>query len=173
MTGKWTTSHGRRVALGGWMRRLMGRFGGVGWGVKVRGKGRRCQEKLQVWTVFPRQDVSDTKKSELDSGAFRSPPPHSLSAAPSVTGGVMWRCLDFRRDVEQQPVEVQPRWRRRQRRFRFTLSPWLVKAGWASAAGVETPACRLARCRPAGRQVRRRGGGGGSPPAGSHGVEWS
>lgn len=150
-----------------------GAGGGVGWGVKVRGKGRRCQEELQVWAVFLRQDVSDTKKSELDGRAFRPPPANptrSPSAAPSVTGEVMWRRLDFRRNVERQPVEVQPRWRRR-RRFRFTLSPRLVKAGWASAAGVETPACRLARCRPAGRQVRRRGGG--SPPAGSHAVERS
>lgn len=94
-------------------------------GVKVRVKGRRCQEKLQVWAVFPQQDVSDTKKSELDNRAFRPPPspqPHPPSAAPSVTGEV-WRCLDFGHDVERQPVEVQPRWRRRQRRFRFTLSP--------------------------------------------------
>lgn len=94
--------------------------------LELRGEGVRKNYRSGLF--FPQQDVSDTKKSELDSRAFRPPPPHPEpqphppSAAPSVTGEV-WRCLDFGHDVERQPVEVQPRWRRRQRRFRFTLSP--------------------------------------------------
>lgn len=46
---------------------------------KVRGKERRCQEELQVWAVFLRQDVSVAKKSELDSRAFRPPRPLPIS----------------------------------------------------------------------------------------------
>lgn len=82
MTGKWTASLGRRVALG------RGVGGEWGWRVKVRGKGRRCQEELQVWAVISRQDVSDTKKSELDGRAFRPPrQPHSLSVSGAERDG--------------------------------------------------------------------------------------
>lgn len=89
MTGKWTASLGRRVALGGWGGEEGWGEGRGRWGVKVRGKGRRCQEELQVWAVFFRGRTFQILRSRRSTGELSDPrrQPHSLSVSGAERDG--------------------------------------------------------------------------------------